>query len=154
MKSRTVRRPSSSLAVVTTPSGLWNASQRRSLSFTGRFPTVIRWRSGSTFIPSVAGFPSTRTWPSSISFSAARREATRPGPAPAGAASRSRFRLDVRRGVVHAFGDSTMRSERDGELLGFREVGEIAQAQQLEEERRRPVEERAAQSLAAARPPR
>ena len=41
MKSSTVRRPSSSLAVVTTPSGLWKASQRRSCSFTARPPTVI-----------------------------------------------------------------------------------------------------------------
>ena len=63
MKSKTVRRPSSSLAVVTTPIGLWKASQRRSFSFTDLLPTVIRWRSGSTFMPSVASRPSTRTLP-------------------------------------------------------------------------------------------
>ena len=36
MKSKTVRRPSSSSAVVTTPSGLWKASQRRATCFTAR----------------------------------------------------------------------------------------------------------------------
>jgi hypothetical protein len=80
------------MGVVTTPSGLWKASQRRATCFTGRPETVIRCRSGSTFIPRVAGLPSTRTFPSSISCSAARREAT-----PARASARwSRMSLTIR----------------------------------------------------------
>ena len=42
MNSKTVRRPSSSLAVVTTPSGLWKASQRRATTLTALPPTVMR----------------------------------------------------------------------------------------------------------------
>jgi len=77
-RSRIVGRPSGSLRVVTTPRGLWRASQ---VAWAGGggilFPsTRIASCSGSTFVPSATTTsPFTLTRPARISRSAARREA-------------------------------------------------------------------------------
>src|SRR6185436_9175128 len=71
-------------------------------------------------------------------------------PAPAGGASRSRFRGYLRRGVFLSLGrhGRAGRLESDSELVGPGQFGQISEAQRLQEERGRSIEQRPAHRFA------
>ena len=151
MKSKTVRRPSSSLAVVTTPSGLWKASHRRSCTLTGFLPTVMRCRSGSTFMPERRRLPvhPDLALLDQLLGGPARRDSG-PGQRPLEPHLAHDSASTYAAASSVAFGRGAMRPQRDRQLLGLGQIGQIPQPQQLEKERRGAVEERPAQRLAAS----